>query len=163
MRYFLSLLIVSAVASSGLLNANACGDKTLRVGRGIRFYKVFAARHPSAILIHTPAIPDGKAPQLNAYLQKVGYKTRTVDDTAQLSEALKSGQYQLALVDLADAANMQRQVESAASKTVIVPVVYKRAKAEQAAAARQYKVIVKNPTDGEDFLAAIYKVMTHRA
>jgi hypothetical protein len=161
MRKLLSMLIVSTFALSGMMDANACGDKTLRVGRGIRFHKVFASAHPSAILIYSPAIPGGKAPQLSDYLKKVGHKPYVVDDPARLSAALKSGQYDLVLTDFAEAANVQRQIGS--SRTVVVPVVYKRPKAEEAAAARQYKVIVKNPTRGDDFLPAVYQVMKSKS
>ncbi len=163
MRKLLSVLIVSTFTLSGIMDANACGDKTLRVGRGIRFQQMFASRHPSAILIYSPAIPGGKAPQLRDYLKKIGHKPYAVDDSARLSEALKSGQYDLVLTDLADAANVQRQVESSTPRTVVVPVLFTHAKAEETAAARQYKVIVKNPTSGDDFLAAIYQVMKSKA
>ncbi len=163
MRKLLSVLIVSTFTLSGIMDANACGDKTLRVGRGIRFHQMFASRHPSAILIYSPAIPAGKAPQLRDYLKKIGHKPYAVDDAAHLSEALKSGQYDLVLTDLADAANLQREVASSNFRTVVVPVVYKRAKAEETAAAKQYKFIVKNPTSGDDFLAAVYQVMKSKA
>jgi hypothetical protein len=46
---------------------------------------------------------------------------------------------------------------------MVVPVMFKRPKAEEAAAARQYKVIVKNPRYGEDFLPAVYEVMKSRS
>lgn len=158
MRRLLSILIVSAFTLSGMMNANACGDKTLRVGRGIRFHQMFASRHPSAILIYSAAIPNGKAPQLRDYFKKVGHKPYLVDDAAGVSEALKSGQYDLVLTDFGEAANLQRQTASFSPRTTVVPVVFKRPKAEEAAASRQYKVVVKNPTSGDDFLAAVYQV-----
>ncbi len=163
MRKLLSVLIVSTFTLSGVTGANACGDKTLRVGRGIRMYQMLAARHPSAILIYSPAIAAGKAPQLMEILKRVGHRPEAVGDVAHLSAALKSGQYDLVLTELADAAKVQRQVDASAPKTVVVPVVDKRPKAEEAAAARQYKVIVKNPTSGEDFLAAVQQVMKAKA
>lgn len=166
MRKLLSVLIVSTVMLSGVMDTNACGDKTLGVGRGIRFQRFqqsFAARHPSTVLIHTPAIPAAKAPQLKDYLIKIGHKPHIVEHFSDLGEALKSGQYDLVLIDLPDAGNLQRQIESFGSKAVVVPVVYNRTKAEKAAAARQYKVVVKNPTNGDDFVAAVYEVMKSKA
>jgi hypothetical protein len=166
MRRLLSILIVSTFMLSAMMDANACGDKTLRVGRGIRFrqfHQMFASGHPSSILIYSPAIPGGKAPQLIDYLKKIGHKPYAVDDAARLSEALKSGQYDLVLTDFADAANVQRLVESSSPRTVVVPVVFKRPKAEETAAARQYKFIVKNPKSGDDFVAAVYQVMKSKA
>jgi len=166
MGKLISVLIVSTITLSAMTDANACGDKTLGVGRGIRFQQIqrmLAARHPSTVLIHTPAIPAAKAPKLKDYLIKIGHKPDIVEHFSDLAEAVKSGQYDLVLIDLADAGNLQRQIESSGSRTVVVPVVYKRTKAEEAAAARQYKVVVKNPTHGDDFLAAVYEVMKSRA
>lgn len=165
MRRLLFVLIVSTVVLSGLTDADACGDKTLRVGRGTRFQvqRAFAARHPSAILIQASAIPAGKAPLLRDYLQKVGHRPEVVEDSAHLGEAVRSGRYDLVLTDLADADDLRRQVESSSFKTAVVPVMFKRSKGEVAAAARQYKVIVKNATSGDDFLQAVYEVMHSKA
>ena len=83
---------------------------------------------------------------------------------ANKADAEKTAQAaDMAAEKLADAAKVQRQVDDSAPKTVVVPVVDKRPKAEEAAAARQYKVIVKNPTSGEDFLAAVQQVMKAKA
>lgn len=159
MRKLLSILIVSTFTLSGLTHVNACGDKTLRVGHGIRMYQALAAKHPSAILLYSADIASGKSPQLLDYLKKVGHKPRAVGDAAHLSEALKSGQYDIVLTELADAAKVQKQVESSTPRPVVVPVLFRRSRAEEVGAMRQYKVIVKNPTSLDDFLAAVQLVM----
>lgn len=159
MRKLLSILIVSAFLLAGVTDANACGDKTLRVGKGIRFYQAFASRHPSAILLYSRAIASGKSPQLLDYLKRVGHKPKAVGDAGQLRDALKSAQYDIVLTDFADAADVQNQVNFSTPTTVVVPVLFKRPKVEEAAAARQYKVMVKNPTSLDDFLAAVQVVM----
>ena len=158
MRKFISLLIFSTVTIAAITDANACGDKTLRVGHSIRYYQSFAARHPAAILIHTAAIPSSNAPQLSNFLKEVGYKTQVVDEFAQLSEATKSGQYDIVLIGAAEAANLQQQAGSSGSRTVIVPVVHKQTTKAQRTAVSGYKTIVKDPKYGEDFLIAVYKV-----
>lgn len=165
MRKLFSVLIVSTFTLLAMMDVSACGDKTLRVGRGIRFQQMsaYASRHPSTILIYSPAIPSGKAPQLRDYLKRIGHKPYVVDDTARLSEAIRSGQYDVVLTDYAEAASLQRQIASSIPRTVVVPVMFKRGKAEETAAAKQYKVIVKNPTSGDDFLAAVYQVMKSKA
>ena len=161
MRKLISILIISTVTIAATIDVNACGDKTLRVGRSIRYYQNFAARHPAAILIHTAAIPSAKAPKLSDFLKEVGYKTQVVDEFAQLSEATKSGQYDIVLIGPAEAAILQQQAESSGSKTVIVPVVYKQTKAQRTSVSG-YKTIVKDAEYGEDFLIAVYKVFKSR-
>lgn len=163
MRKVSFVLIVATLTLSVLKPANACGDKTMRVKGGLRFYQVQASKHPSSILIHSAALPAGKAPQLRDFLKQVGHKAHAVDDVVRLSEDLKTGQYDVVLTDFADADYLQRQVASVSPKTMVVPVLFKQTKAREADAARQYKVIVRNPKYGEDFLAAVYEVMKSRS
>ena len=168
MRKLLLLVLTLAIMFPlGVTDADACGDKLLRIGRNFRFHQTTAKKHPARMLIYTPpnsaTLPGGKSAQIEDYFQKVGHKPLAVDNIDKLNAALKSGNYDLVLTDFADAATLQRQVESSSSRTVVLPVLYKRSKGEEAAAAQQYPVTVKNPRDASDFLQAIYKVMKSRA
>jgi len=161
------MALVSVTLLSSLMMAEACGDKTLRVGRGIRFHRMFAAAHPAAILIYAPsdsaAMPAAKVSQLQSYLKSVGHRPYAVADFDKLSEALKSRHYDLVLTDLADADRLQKEIESSPWRPVIVPVFYRGTKAECTAAEKQYRIIVKNSARADDYLSAIYDVMKSKA
>lgn len=163
MRTFIVLLIALSTTFSTVNLANACGDKTMRIGRGLRFHQAQAAKNPSSILIHASALPSGNASRLKDFLKTVGHKANTFDDVEGLTEDLKTGQYDLVLTSLASAANLQRQVVSLSPKTVVVPVTFKQSTSEELAAAQQYKVIVKNPKYAEDFLPAVIQVMKSKS
>lgn len=158
-KLVITLIALSATLSAARI-ANACGDKTMRVGGGLRFYQREAKKSPSSILIYTRAVPPGRASRLQDFLKTVGHKANTFDKVDHVSEALKTAHYDLVLTDLADAADLQKRVASVSPKTVVVPVMFK---SEEAGAARQYKVIVKNPKYAEDFLPAINQVMRARS
>jgi len=145
----------------GLPAAGACGDKVLRVGRGVRFQH---STHPASILIYVPpgAAAD-VAPRLQAFLKKAGHKPRVVQGADGLGEALGSGQYDLVLTPLAEAAGLQNQIEASPSKPLIVPVAAKATRAEVAAAKRLYGWLVRNPDDGDEYLEAIEVAMRSRA
>lgn len=166
-KLLLLVLSLSTIAPPGLTDAKACGDKLLRIGRNFRHNQKFVKNRPARMLIYTPpnsaTLPGAAAAQIQDYFQKVGHKPLAVGNIDKLNEALKSEHYDLILADFADAAALQRQVEGSPSQTVVLPVLYKRSKGEAASAARQYRVLVKNPQDQMDFLAAIDKVMEHRA
>jgi hypothetical protein len=162
MRKLIIVLIALSAACSTVRLANACGDKTMRVGGGLRSLQLQASKNPSSILIHAPALPAGNASRLRDFLKTVGHKANTFDSVDHLGEALKAGQYDLVITNLAAAADLQRQVASLSPKTMVVPVTFK-ATAEEAAAVRQYKVFVKNPKYAEDFLPAINQVMKARS
>lgn len=168
MRKPLLLVLIAAIITlPGLTDANACGDKLLRIGRNFRYLQSFVKKHPARMLIYTPpnsaTLPGAAAAKMQKYFQDVGHKPLAVDNLDKLNAALKSGQYDLVLTDFADAATLLRQVEGSASHTVVLPVLYKRSKDEVAAATRQYPFMVKNPRDASDFLQAIFNVMKSRA
>ena len=81
----------------------------------------------------------------------------------KLNEALKAGQYDIVLTDLADAASIQSEIESSPSKPVLLPLAYKLTKAEAAAAQKQYKYLVKHPSSGDEYLEAIYEITKSKA
>jgi hypothetical protein len=158
MRKLTFLLIATLISLSPTQLANACGDKTMRVKTGLRYYQTQAASHPSTILIHSPALPAGKAAELRDFLNKIGHKATAIDDIGRVTNDLRTRHYDLVLTNLAEAPNLQKQVNSFTPKTIVVPILFKPSKAEEQAAA-QYKVKVKNPSDGSAFLIAVDRAM----
>ena len=143
--------------------AYACGDKTMRVKTGLRFYQTQAARRPSKILIHSAALPSGKAMELKEFLNKVGHKSTVMDDVGRIENDVRTSHYDLVLTNLTEAAELQKQIESFTPNTLVVPVLFKQSKLDEKAAAKQYKVIVNNPRDGLDFLIAVARVMNSQS
>ncbi|HEY6244526.1 MAG TPA: hypothetical protein VIX17_11290 [Pyrinomonadaceae bacterium] len=153
------LIATTIIGLSPAQFVSACGDKTMRVKTGLRYYQTQIAKHPSKILIHSAALPAGKANELRDFLNKVGHQATALDDVSSIKNDLRSSRYDLVLTNLAEAPDLQKQVESFTPNTRVVPVLFKQPEAEAKAAAKQYKVIVKNPKDGLDFVIAIAKVM----
>jgi len=159
MRKLIVVLIATLVFQFAMQDAGACGDKTMRVKTGLRYYEVQAAKHPSTILIHSAALPTGKAAELRDFLNKVGHKATALDDVGSIKNNLRNAHYDLVLTNLAEAPDLQKQVDSFAPNTRVVPVLLNQPDAEAKTAAKQYKVIIKNPKDGLDFVIAVAKVM----
>jgi len=155
----LIVLIVTLSIQFSTPYADACGDKTMRVKTGLRYYQPLAAKHPSKILIYSAALPPGKAVELRDFLNnKVGHKSTVMDDVSGIKNALRSSHYYLVLTNLSEAPDLQKQVEAFTPKTFVVPILFKP-KSEEKAAAKQYRVVMNNPRDGYDFMVAIAKVM----
>ena len=163
-RITLTLAVLSGSLLFSLPLTNACGDKALRIGRGARFQR---STHPASILIYvpsgTPETAATQAPRLQTFLKKAGHKPRIVQGTDGLSEALGSGQYDLVLTPLAEVASLQNQIDASPSKPLVVPIAMKATRAEVAAARRQYRWLVRNPNDGDEYLEAIEVAMRSRA
>lgn len=142
----------------GIAMVNACGDKALRIGRGIRFQRT---SHPAAVLIYIPSNAT-RATQLQSMLKKVGHKSYTVQGEDNFGAALESGQYDLVISDLGVAASLGRLIENSPSKPVLVAVVSEGTKAEVAAAQKHFRYIVRKPHSADHYLDAIDEAMRSR-
>lgn len=160
MRILIVALITTLSIQFSTPYADACGDKTMRVKTGLRYYQPLAAKHPSRILIYSAALPTGKAVELRDFLNnKVGHKSTVMDDVAGIKNALRSSHYDLVMTNLSEAPDLQKQVDAFTPKTFVVPILLKHPTSEEKAAAKQYRVVMNNPKDGYDFMVAIQKVM----
>jgi len=88
-------------------------------------------------------------------LEKVGHASYKAQDLDSLRTALMSRRYDVVFTDLADAAQLEKQIEALPSKPVVVPVVSKESKAEISVAKKQYSCLVTHPHSGDHYLDAI--------
>ena len=146
-------------------DAQACGDKFLVVGRGVRYSRAHAAAHPTSILIYkNPASrisAAAKDAQLESNLKQAGYKVQSVENAAGLQSALKSARYDLVLADIADSPGLEKDVASEPSRPLVVPVLYEPSSAELAAAKKEYGCAMKAPS--KDYLATIEEILARKA
>jgi hypothetical protein len=164
-RTFLGALLAAGLLMQSGPPAQACGDKLLALGRGVRFQRAFAAAHPAAVLIYTAAGSRSaltRDKELQAALRSAGHKLVSVEDSKSLPQLLGSEKYDVVFADLTEAAGVTQTATSSTSHPSVVPVMYKPEKAALAAAAKQYSFVVKAPARPVDFLAVIDEVMKRR-
>lgn len=158
--WFAGAVLGSAALLSGTAGL-ACGDKLLLIGRGVRFQRAFAPRQGN-LVIYSSGNQSGAtlmSAKLQTTLKQAGHKLQTVQGAVQLDEALKLGKVDVVLADMADLAGITRQLQSAPSKPVVLPVLFKPSKAELAAAQREYKFALKAPADEVQYLVVIDEAM----
>src|SRR3982074_2967179 len=120
MRRILPAIVISTTTVLlSMAGGDACGDKALRIGRGIRFQRTW---HPVAVLIYLPSNAT-RANQLQSMLKKVGHKSYAVQGSDSVGDALKSGNYDLLFTDVANAASLEKQIEASLSKPLLIPVL----------------------------------------
>lgn len=160
--------IVGAVITAALFCGTpvfACGDKLLAIGRGVRFARLYAA-HRANLVIYSAAARSGSAlgsARLQSALKGAVHNLQIVRDRSQLDGALRSGQVDVVLVDLADLAGVAQQLQSAPSKPVILPVLTKPSKSDLAAAKTTYRIAVRADADELGYLTAIDEAMKVRS
>ena len=123
--------LLAGVMTVGLVaaeTAQACGDKFLLLGRGVKYQRAYAAIYPASIVIYAaPKRNAAKAirdPRLQNELKLAGHRVSLVDTEAGLARALSSERVDLVLTGVADADAASRQGVASASKPTVLPVMY---------------------------------------
>ena len=165
---FIVGLAMLVVLASGL-RGDACGDKLLVLGRGVRF-QVDTADYPASLLLYiNPNMPGADKigdTQLQAVTRQAGHRLRTVRSKEELAGALKTGRYDIVIVDLADAPALEEMVQASPSQPLLLPWVYQETKADFSAvkeryqsALKRYQSALKAPLKVGNFLSTVDRTM----
>lgn len=144
------------------LPAEACGDKLMMLGRGIRFQSGYAPR-PASILLYVPAGSPGASalmdPNFQSALTEAGHKLRTAGSRKELLEALKSGEPDLVISDLDYGREVDQAAQDAGNNPIFLPVLPKEEKAQAAGAKKQYGVVLVAPGRAGYYCATVDKAL----
>jgi len=156
--------LTGALVLSLWTSAQACGDKFLIVGRGIRYDRAYAAIHPGSILIYRNRnFEDPKAgTELESALRKAGHTVQTVDDVTKLDSTLKNGRFDLVVLNLADTPLLEQQIVSSPSSPAVLPIIYNRTGTELTAASQKYDCILKATGKKSDVLTVVDEAMAEK-
>jgi hypothetical protein len=156
-----------AVQSTSLLQA--CGEKLLLLGRGIRFQSRHTPR-PASVLLYLPQSATGQPltdPNLESALKEAGHAVRAATTSADLESALRSGSYDVVLANITDAPDLERAQALAAVNAILLPAVYlvapaqakEQIKADRDNASKTFGVMVAVPGRPGHYCAAVDKAM----
>ena len=127
-----ALILVSGTLGFVAPGAHACGDKFLIVGRCVSYQRTHAAQHPGHVLILWS--PNSKVSaairdvELQDFLQQAGHRLNIMEESGSTPEAIKSGGYDVVLVDVADADRLR--LDLVGTSTRVLPVMYQAKDAE---------------------------------
>ena len=156
-----------AILSAGMavccgVSALACGDKLLVLGRGIRLEALLGNR-TAKILAYQHAGTHGAEliadPEFQSALRGARYQLRVVRDTEELEVALRLGEYDLLLSDIADTNAIERTLKSAATPPAVIPILYQSSKADLALVEKRYRYNLKAPRKAGRNLSVIEQAL----
>jgi hypothetical protein len=141
----------------------ACGDKLVFLAGFGRLRQIAGVAQAASILAYapqdSPLIQVIRDLQSQAALKQAGYHLHVVEDLSQLAEALQTGKYDLLLVDAAAAESLEPHAQSAPSKPMLLPVVYKSNKAKARSLEKRFHSVLKAPASAVSYLAAFDDAM----
>ena len=144
-RLVLALGSASVVLLLSATPAYTCGDKLIALNRGLRSQDFFSSRRAS-ILMYSHVGSGSSDPydkgQLQSALIRAGHRLQTVAEWREFYDALKTGHYDLVLVDLVNVPQVEESLRTAASPPLVVPLVSEGTKAENKLLKKQYPFVL---------------------
>ena len=141
MKHGISTMVMLAGLVATSSAAVACGDKFIIVGRCVDYLKTHAAQHPGHVLIlwssNSKAAAAIRDVELQDYLVQAGHRFTVMDESQSTPGAIKTGAYDIVLVDAADAGRVRLSLEG--TRTRVLPVVYQATTAEVAQVRQSYR------------------------
>ncbi len=156
-----TLLVASILVSASTSDAEACGDKFLRVGRGARYQRAYVAVHPAnLLLVARPGSSVAAAlRELEPTLKRAGHKSVVVRDTAAVAEALDHGHFNIVLTDLKDVPSVESASRTTGARIDVLPFIEQATPATRAAAQKGYHCVAEIPGKKSDVLGKIDEIM----
>jgi len=169
-RYVLPAIAISVSVVLTPVAVHACGEKLLALGRMVRFESRHSPR-PASVLLYAPQGAAGRPladPNLESALKEAGHEVRAATTVADLESALGTGRYDVVLANITEAPDIERAQAVAAAHAVVLPAIYlfapaqqpkEQAKADRAAASKDFGVLVEVPGRPGHYCAAVDKAM----
>jgi len=158
------VLLVALVQGADAVQA--CGDKFLLVGRGVKFRQAYAAIYPASIVVYAqPQHSAAKAirdPRLQADLKTAGHRVTIAEDERALARALESDRVDLVLTDVADAERIAKQADTSPTHPKVLPVMFQPSKDEAKAVETRYSCRLTASDRSDRYLSAIDDAMKSR-
>jgi len=163
--FIASFALVAVV--QGADGVQACGDKFLLVGRGVKFRQAYAAIYRASILIYAqqPEQRTAKAmldPKLQSGLKSAGHRVSVAEDERALARALESGGVDLILTDVSVADRIAKQADGAPTHPIVLPVMFEPSKEEAKAVEARYNCRLTSGDRPDRYLSAIDDAMKAR-
>ena len=133
--------------SAGTSDAEACGDKFLRVGRGARYQRAYVAVHPaSLLLVARPGSTVAAAlKDLEPTLKRAGHKSVVVKDASAVADALDRGQFNIVLADLKDVPTVEGATRTNGARVDVFPFIEQPTSAARAAVEGDFHCVAEVP------------------
>ena len=145
--------------------AQGCGDKFLVPGRGVRFPSR-ANREAAAVLLYAPSGSTLSAAvtslSLEVRLRGAGYRPLFITNETTFDSLLRSGAWDVVVVDLGNAPSVQRRLTSTQT-AVVLPVATDADSAMLAQIKRDYPQVLKSPARDRAFVDALDKIIVAKA
>jgi len=158
----MAVAVLGVTAMVGDTWLHACGAKFLVSSRGARYQRVLASIEPTSILwyyVEDEDAPEDEQwnPDTAKWLKQIGHSLQRVTDADAFLGAAKSGDFDVMLVHIEEARELQNQIALSGTNAALLPILEFPTRSEYSEARKEFGIVMKFPTTSPKFLAAIEK------
>jgi len=156
-----TLLVALILVSASSSDAEACGDKFLRVGRGARYQRAYVAVHPAnLLLVARPGSSVAAAlRELEPTLKRAGHRPVVVQNLSAVTEALDRGHFNIVLTDIKDVPSVEGATRKTGAKVDVLPFIEQPSPEARADAEAGYRCVAEIPGKKAEVLGKIDELM----
>ena len=125
-RLLLITFFLAFAIQIGKTDIQACGNKILAGGRGVR-YRLIRSKNAASILLYNNPTLHGDSritdPKLYSALKAAGHNFDIAADLNELQADLTTGKYDLVIADASDLAGLKEAVQAVPSKPLLIPIL----------------------------------------
>jgi hypothetical protein len=127
-RTLRGVCVASALIAGAYQPLDACGDKLLLVGRGLKFQRAYASLNPGHVLVYARATLSPNAAirntQLHRTLRQAGHSVSVIEDAGLFEQALRSTTVDVVLADVNEASRVASLAAASATPPEVLFVAY---------------------------------------
>ena len=167
-RIAILLSVVIVFVPSLWRGVEACGDKLLMVGRGVKFGRAYASVHPGNILIYARPSTNANAAirdaRFHKTLRQAGHAVSVIENQALLEQALRTVAIDVVLSDVTDKPVIEPIASTGPSHPALRYVFFPPPNKQEAKRLQQLYACPLNASDAvARYLDVIEETMKERA
>ncbi|MEO8217800.1 MAG: hypothetical protein ABI718_12025 [Acidobacteriota bacterium] len=152
---FISILLFVAFTPRG----DACGDKMVQIGRGVRYQRAKAVRPATIVMVAGQQFPSRSMSRLGSELTMVGHHVIVVEGPSMLAPILRQKHVDIVLSARTDLKLVSEAVAAAPSKPRIIPMIARPAKNAPSEIREQSGLVMLVPARAVEQIALINQAM----
>ena len=152
---WISILVFAAFAH----RTDACGDKMVKIGRGVRYQRAKAVRPATIVLVGGQQFPSRAMSRLRSDLTMVGHDVIVLENPSMLGQVIRQRHVDVVLSDRADLQSISDTVAAAPSKPRVIPMTTQATKDSSSESPAQSGLVMPVSARAMDQIAVINQAM----
>ena len=141
----------------------ACGDKIVDISQGVKFQRATSLQAATIVLYIDADQIERPVKRLRASLARVGHDVELISDRKVALDALRDGEVDLVIAELAEVAFLESMLASGSSPPRVIPFFLDGTDAELEKARGEYSYVLSLPGKDNELILTVHEALRAQA